>query len=111
MKANDLTDILAECLESIERGERTKAECLALYPEHQEELQTLLPLAAVALVVLLLLIISWAVPVRLWIEAVNLVEVDVVHPQPREAGVDPGEDHLARQPGGVGPGRFPVACR
>ena len=35
-----------------------------------EELPTLLPLFAVAIVILLLLMISWAVPVRLWIEAV-----------------------------------------
>jgi uncharacterized protein YqfA (UPF0365 family) len=35
-----------------------------------EELQTLLPLAVAAIVVFLLLIITWAVPVRLWNEAV-----------------------------------------
>jgi len=36
------------------------------------------------------------------IKAVDLVEVDVVHPEPRQAGVDLGEDRLARQPGAVG---------
>lgn len=42
MRAQDLTDILAECLDAIEKGERTVAECLSLYPEHREELGALL---------------------------------------------------------------------
>lgn len=42
MKRNDLTVILAVCLESIERGEHTLEECLALYPEHRNELEPLL---------------------------------------------------------------------
>jgi hypothetical protein len=42
MTRNNLTDILASCLDSIERGERTVEECLALYPEHREELKSLL---------------------------------------------------------------------
>jgi hypothetical protein len=41
-----LTDILASCLEAIEKGERTAAECLALYPEHRQQLQALLRTAA-----------------------------------------------------------------
>jgi hypothetical protein len=44
---NDLTDILASCLDAIERGDRTPQECLALYPEHREELKSLLDTIAV----------------------------------------------------------------
>jgi hypothetical protein len=46
MKGNDLNDILAECLDSMARGERTLEECLTLYPEHREELASLLRVAA-----------------------------------------------------------------
>ena len=42
MTRNDLADILASCLDSIERGERTFEECLALYPEHRADLEMLL---------------------------------------------------------------------
>lgn len=42
MTRNDLADILASCLDSIERGERTLEECLALYPEHRADLEVLL---------------------------------------------------------------------
>lgn len=42
MTGNDLSDILASCLDSMERGERSLEECLALYPEHRSELQALL---------------------------------------------------------------------
>src|SRR3984893_8364156 len=38
---------------------------------------------------------------RIIIPAVDLVEVDIIHTQPSEAGVDLGEDCLARQPGAV----------
>ena len=38
------------------------------------------------------------------IEAVDLIEVDIVHAEPRKAGVDLGKDRLARQPGAVGTG-------
>ncbi|MDO9128933.1 MAG: DUF5667 domain-containing protein [Anaerolineales bacterium] len=44
MKDN-MTDILAFCLEAIERGERTLEECLALYPEQRESLENLLSTA------------------------------------------------------------------
>ena len=37
-----ITEILAECLEAIERGEQTPEECLARYPEHREALAPLL---------------------------------------------------------------------
>lgn len=46
MKRNELADALAACLHSIERGERTVEECLALYPEHREELASLLDTAS-----------------------------------------------------------------
>ena len=42
MTRNDLADILASCLDSIERGERTLEECLVLYPEHRADLEVLL---------------------------------------------------------------------
>jgi len=42
MRGKDFTDILADCLDAIENGERTVAECLALYPEHRDELSALL---------------------------------------------------------------------
>lgn len=41
-----LADILASCLEFIERGEHTVEECLALYPEYRDELEPLLAMAA-----------------------------------------------------------------
>ena len=41
-----LADILASCLELIERGEHTVEECLALYPEYRDELESLLATAA-----------------------------------------------------------------
>lgn len=41
-----LTDILASCLDSIEQGERTIEECLALYPEHRNDLEPLLSTVA-----------------------------------------------------------------
>lgn len=43
---NNLTDILASCLDSMERGERTVEECLALYPEYRQDLESLLSTAA-----------------------------------------------------------------
>lgn len=46
MRTNDLADALAACLDSIERGERTVEECLGLYPEHREELASLLGTAS-----------------------------------------------------------------
>ncbi len=46
MRGNNLSDILASCLDSIERGERSVEECLALYPEQREELRFLLSAAA-----------------------------------------------------------------
>ncbi len=45
MKDN-LADILASCLESMERGERSADELPALHPEHRSELETLLKTAA-----------------------------------------------------------------
>ena len=42
----DEIDALANCLEAIERGERTIASCLEQYPEYAEELAELLPVAA-----------------------------------------------------------------
>lgn len=42
---DDLTDILASCLEVIERGECSLEECLTLYPEQREALETLLSIA------------------------------------------------------------------
>jgi hypothetical protein len=47
MTRNDLTNILASCLESIEQGERTVEECLAFYPEQREELKSLLDTVAI----------------------------------------------------------------
>lgn len=41
MKPERLADVLASCLDSIERGERTPEECLSLYPEHRDELEEL----------------------------------------------------------------------
>jgi hypothetical protein len=38
---------------------------------------------------------------RARIEAVDLVEVDVIDAEPRQAGIDGGEDALARQPARV----------
>jgi hypothetical protein len=46
MTRNQLADALAACLDSIERGERTVEECLGLYPEHREELASLLNTAS-----------------------------------------------------------------
>lgn len=46
MRTNELADALAACLDSIERGERTVEECLGLYPEHREELASLLGTAS-----------------------------------------------------------------
>lgn len=46
MNRNELADVLAACLDSIERGERTLEECLGLYPEHREELASLLGTAS-----------------------------------------------------------------
>ncbi len=45
MKA-DIDLILANCLDSIARGEKTLAECLAEHPEHRDELQALLGTAS-----------------------------------------------------------------
>lgn len=44
---NDLTDILASCLDSVEQGERTVEECLSLYPEHRNDLEPLLRTTAI----------------------------------------------------------------
>lgn len=41
MKTERLANVLASCLDSIERGERTPEECLALYPEYRDELDKL----------------------------------------------------------------------
>ena len=41
---------------------------------------------------------------RFVIEAMNLIEVDVIHAEPREAGVDLGKDRFARQPRAIGAG-------
>jgi hypothetical protein len=46
MRRIELADALAACLDSIERGERTVEECLGLYPEHREELASLLDTAS-----------------------------------------------------------------
>lgn len=46
MRTDELTDALAICLDSVERGERTVEECLGLYPEHREELASLLGTAS-----------------------------------------------------------------
>jgi hypothetical protein len=46
MTKNELADALADCLDSIERGEHTVEECLGLYPEHREELASLLGTAS-----------------------------------------------------------------
>jgi hypothetical protein len=46
MMRDKLTDILASCLDSIEQGERTIEECLALYPEHRNDLEPLLSTVA-----------------------------------------------------------------
>jgi hypothetical protein len=43
--SDDLTNIFAECMEAIESGQLTAAECLAQYPEHQAELSELLQMA------------------------------------------------------------------
>src|SRR5262249_13883764 len=32
----------------------------------------------------------------------NLIEVDILHAEPRKAGIDLGKDRLARQPGAIG---------
>ena len=40
-----LTQILAECLEAVEAGRLTPAECLAQYPEYRSELGDLLQIA------------------------------------------------------------------
>lgn len=40
--SSHLSDILAACLESIEKGERTVEECLSLYPDHRKDLEPLL---------------------------------------------------------------------
>jgi hypothetical protein len=45
MMKDNLTDILASCLEAIEQGERTVEDCLALYPAHRETLRPLLDTA------------------------------------------------------------------
>ena len=42
---DNLTNILASCLEAIEQGERTVEGCLELYPAHRETLQPLLDTA------------------------------------------------------------------
>ena len=42
MRRNELADILASCLDSMERGERTVEECLALFPEHRDDIEPLL---------------------------------------------------------------------
>ena len=39
-------DILAECLEAIERGEGTPSECLARYPDRREQVESLLRVAS-----------------------------------------------------------------
>ena len=46
MTRNQLADALAACVDSIERGEHTVEECLGLYPEHREELSSLLNTAS-----------------------------------------------------------------
>lgn len=47
MTEKNLADILAACQDSIEQEERTVEECLVPYPEHREELKSLLGAAAV----------------------------------------------------------------
>ena len=42
----DSTDALAECIEAIEQGRATVADCLARYPEYAAELEELLPVMA-----------------------------------------------------------------
>jgi hypothetical protein len=44
--SRSIADILAHCLQAVERGEMTPAECLARYPEQREELEALLNVAA-----------------------------------------------------------------
>jgi hypothetical protein len=39
---------------------------------------------------------------RFVIEAMDLIEVDVIHAEPGQAGVDLDKDRLARQPGAIG---------
>lgn len=46
MNRIELADALAACLDSIGRGELTVEECLGLYPEHREELASLLETAS-----------------------------------------------------------------
>lgn len=46
MKEKELSDILAECLDAIEKGERTHEECLAQYSRHRDELIALLGAAS-----------------------------------------------------------------
>ena len=40
-----IIDILAECLEAVETGQMTPAECLARYPQYRQELAELLDFA------------------------------------------------------------------
>ncbi len=44
--SSELTEILAECLDAIDRGQKTPSQCLAAYPQFADELRPLL-LAAV----------------------------------------------------------------
>lgn len=44
--SRSVADILAHCLQAVERGEMTPAECLVHYPEQREELEALLNVAA-----------------------------------------------------------------
>jgi hypothetical protein len=43
--SKSVADLLADCLDAIERGELTPAECLARYPEHRAELEAFLATA------------------------------------------------------------------
>ena len=46
MSELDGVDVLAECIEAVEDGRLTIAECITRYPQYSESLQALLPLAA-----------------------------------------------------------------